>query len=449
MTDKNLKLGYEIDKIAIKSKKKIWMKCEKGHEWLTTAHRLTSGHHCPYCVNVSLLKGYNDLETFCKNDTSGIGMKILDGWSNKNKFKPDEVMYGSNKKVIFKCKMGHEWETTCCNVTLKGSWCPVCSGYKNKKTSLPEKTIYWWCKEQFNEVYNRNKIEGREADIFIKDINLIIEYQGIAWHHGNKLKKDFDKYNFFKSLGYDVLWIVNNLEFEDEYREVPMILHNYEINDRCINLVRDLSRYFSDKYNLKTNNEITDKVLFNAWNDLYSDGKDVLRRWCDEHKDLKQSEEILRYWNYDLNNKNGITPENIKYNSSTTVYFTCDKCKQVYEGPLYRFTKFEGKCPYCQGRRILPGFNDLETWAKKNNRLDILETWNYEKNGDLLPSMITPGSNKMIYWKCQNPDCNSEWCARASSRKMDFGNCPKCGRKKYGERKGVEKKDVQKEEKAG
>lgn len=49
-------------------------------------------------------------------------------------------------------------------------------------------------------------------------------------------------------------------------------------------------------------------------------------------------------------------------------------------------------CPYCAGKKILPGFNDLVTLHP-----DIASQWNYEKNGDVTPDTISPGSHK-DYW---------------------------------------------------
>ena len=56
------------------------------------------------------------------------------------------------------------------------------------------------------------------------------------------------------------------------------------------------------------------------------------------------------------------------------------------------------KCPYLTGNKVWKGFNDLETYCKENERLDILSWWDYEKNGDLKPSDVTAGSGKKVWW---------------------------------------------------
>ena len=49
----------------------------------------------------------------------------------------------------------------------------------------------------------------------------------------------------------------------------------------------------------------------------------------------------------------------------------------------------------------------LKTWCEENNKLELLDEWNYEKNGDLTPDNITKGSNRQVWWKCKN--CNTEY----------------------------------------
>lgn len=50
-------------------------------------------------------------------------------------------------------------------------------------------------------------------------------------------------------------------------------------------------------------------------------------------------------------------------------------------------------CPYCAGRRILIGFNDL---ASQNPK--IAAEWHPTKNEDFKPTMVSPGSAKKVWW---------------------------------------------------
>ena len=45
------------------SNKKVWWKCNKGHEWQASIINRNKGRGCPYCAGKKILKSYNDLQT--------------------------------------------------------------------------------------------------------------------------------------------------------------------------------------------------------------------------------------------------------------------------------------------------------------------------------------------------------------------------------------------------
>lgn len=49
-------------------------------------------------------------------------------------------------------------------------------------------------------------------------------------------------------------------------------------------------------------------------------------------------------------------------------------------------------CPYCAGRKVLPGFNDLETLYP-----DVAAQWHREKNGPLSARDVYTGSKIRIW----------------------------------------------------
>ena len=105
------------------SNKKVWWKCEKGHEWEATICSRNGGNGCPYCANQKVLPGYNDLAT--------LNPCLALEWNyEKNKdFSPDKIAPNSHKKVWWKCKNGHEWQASV-NDRTRGNSCPYCSGRK-------------------------------------------------------------------------------------------------------------------------------------------------------------------------------------------------------------------------------------------------------------------------------------------------------------------------------
>ena len=104
---------------------KVWWKCPKGHEYMSTIAHRTEGSNCPYCSNRKLLRGFNDFATTNDNPL------LMEEWDYEENEKrgifPDSFTKGSKKKVCWMCAKGHKWRTTI-SERNRGSGCPVCSG---------------------------------------------------------------------------------------------------------------------------------------------------------------------------------------------------------------------------------------------------------------------------------------------------------------------------------
>lgn len=72
--------------------------------------------------------------------------------------------------------------------------------------------------------------------------------------------------------------------------------------------------------------------------------------------------------------------------------------------------------------RLIAGVNDLETWCKANGREDLLDEWDYGKNGDLKPNQVLNCSGKQVWWKCSK---GHKWLTKISNR-HNGSNCPYC-----------------------
>lgn len=118
---KNVISPYEITK---GSNKKVWWICKKGHEWKTSiAHRTRDNTKCPYCTNEKILKGFNDLETWCNKKDR---MDILKRWDyDKNIVKIFEIAHTTNKKYWFRCPNGCSYSRAVSKEIIAQS-CPIC-----------------------------------------------------------------------------------------------------------------------------------------------------------------------------------------------------------------------------------------------------------------------------------------------------------------------------------
>ena len=138
-SEKNLPLTP--DDITFGSNKKVWWKGTCGHEWQTSVKARSNEEKCPICSGARVIAGINDLAT--------LEPLLAKQWSKKNKIKPTEVSIGSHKKVIWRCKKGHEWEAVIKSRTINKTGCPYCShnkvlaGFNDLATLLPDIAAEW------------------------------------------------------------------------------------------------------------------------------------------------------------------------------------------------------------------------------------------------------------------------------------------------------------------
>ena len=129
------------DKITFGSNKRVWWKGACGHEWETSVKARSKGEKCPICSGARVIEGINDLAT--------LKPELASEWSEKNEIKPTDVSIGSHKKVIWKCKLGHEWIATVKSRTINKTGCPYCShnkvlaGFNDLATLFSEVADEW------------------------------------------------------------------------------------------------------------------------------------------------------------------------------------------------------------------------------------------------------------------------------------------------------------------
>lgn len=122
--------------------RKVWWKCEQGHEWFTLISTRAYGSKCLYCSGIKLLKGFNDL--------ASLHPQLALEWSQKNgPLLPEDVNERSTKNVWWKCSTcGHEYRAVI-KSKVHGLKCPVCTrnavlpGYSDLATTDPELAQEW------------------------------------------------------------------------------------------------------------------------------------------------------------------------------------------------------------------------------------------------------------------------------------------------------------------
>ena len=124
------------------SGKKVWWRCDKGHEWEATVANRSKGHGCLFCSGRKVLPGFNDLAT--------TDPELAAQWhpTRNGDLTPQNVTSGSGKKVWWLGKCGHEWEAAVYS-RRDGTGCPYCSNkallpdYNDLATKYPELAAQW------------------------------------------------------------------------------------------------------------------------------------------------------------------------------------------------------------------------------------------------------------------------------------------------------------------
>lgn len=380
--------GLTPGDVTPSSDKKVWWKCSKGHEWEATIGSRNRGSGCPYCSNRKTLKGYNDLQT--------VNPTLSREWNYEKNgiLKPEHFTASSNKKVWWKCTKGHEWQTTI-KSRNDGCGCPVCSS--ERKTSFPEYAIVYYLKNYGLEAIHTYKEKGYELDIFIPSKKVAIEYDGYLWHR-NRTKHDLAKNQKCLDDGIKLyriregLHVLNDSSLDyvvqNSQKDLPIVLEKIlsEIIGTCIFI--DLKR---DAIAIENLRELTEK----------------------ENSFLFSNPEIAKEWNYEKNGN--LKPEHFTGNSNKKVWWKCSKGHE-WQSKISHRNSGSG-CPYCADQKILKGYNDLQTVSPI-----LAKEWDCDKNGETTPDMVTLGSTKKVWWKC---DKGHEWQATIYNRSIGRG-CPYC-----------------------
>lgn len=130
------------------------------------------------------------------------------------------------------------------------------------------------------------------------------------------------------------------------------------------------------------------------------------------------ADERLRAW-WDGAANAPLDPARLKKGSKTLAWWKCERGHR-WQARIDSMTGgCGGGCPYCSGRRAIPGESDLATLHPR-----LMAEWDREKNGALDPTSLRPGSRTVVWWKC--PEGHS-WQASVNARTKPRGaGCPVC-----------------------
>ncbi|MBU3717174.1 MAG: hypothetical protein FGM45_02575 [Actinobacteria bacterium] len=125
--------------------------------------------------------------------------------------------------------------------------------------------------------------------------------------------------------------------------------------------------------------------------------------------------------------KNGdLVPSQVKPYSTKKVWWRCARSPD-HEWEAVVGNRSQGRgCPFCGGKQVLVGFNDLATV-----RPDLAAEWHPTLNGTLTPSDVTVGAGTRVWWRCPvGPDHEWQTTVAARSSYVRGRGCAICAGRK-------------------
>ena len=129
--------------------------------------------------------------------------------------------------------------------------------------------------------------------------------------------------------------------------------------------------------------------------------------------------ELAAQWHPTKNG--GMTPRDVVSGSPSRVWWLCPE-GHAWQARVASRANLGTGCPVCAGKKVLPGVNDLRTRFP-----GVAAQWHPTKNGQLTPEMVTPKSNRKVWWLCP---LGHAYQAMVGSRVQAGSGCPYCAMRK-------------------
>ena len=325
---------------------------------------------------------------------------------------PDDVTFGSHKRVWWTCPSGHSWQAMV-YTRSEGAGYPYCTGRK----ALPEQNCL---AKQFPMLAVEWDSE-KNAPLTPKDItpgsHKLIWWRCQNGHsYRSAVKTRVQGSGCPYCAGKNVLPEETSLATEypsiakewDAAKNVPLLPTQVisgtrrKVWWRCPKGHSWRAAVYS-RTTLGTGCPVcTGRQALAGENDLATLYPDIAAQWDEE--------------------KNGaLHPSNVTAGSNRRVWWRCEK-GHSYRAMIAQHVQRGDGCPYCANRKVLPGFNDLATAAPL-----VAKQWHESLNGALTPGMVTAGSHKKAWWRCSY---GHAWKAVIYSRAgVQQCGCPVCAGK--------------------
>jgi hypothetical protein len=374
-------VGWDPAEYSRGSDRKMPWQCPYGHRWEASISSRVGGNGCPFCSGHKVLIGFNDLST-----TDPELAAEADGWD------PRTVVRGSHKKLGWICYFGHKWSAEVKSRALIGAGCPYCDGklaivgVNDLQTLFPDiaKTAYEWDPSQVKATSHKKlAFKCDQGHVYVQAVRRRVEAKGCP------------------------------------------ICQNHQVLTGFNDLATTHPQIANEAYGWNPQLVVAGTPAKKSWKcseghtwvvGVYSRAiRGTSCPYCSGRHAIVGKTDLLSTHPETAGELVGDDPKTIKAGTNRHLTWKCKQGHQWTAKPSSR-TAFNTGCPFCSGKRVTKGVNDLATTHPELAAQAV----------DWDPTEYSRGSDKKVCWRCQH---GHEWAAVISSRVSGIG-CPICSGKR-------------------
>lgn len=382
--------------------------CARGHRFGALPANLRKARKavgCRVCSNKEARKGFNSLA-----DTHPHLVRVWHPSANGD-LRPGNVVAGSDKEVMWVCDDGHEYPMLVLEKARRNAGCSVCSNHR--------------------------------VDPRVNAFSVTHPAAAATWHpHRNG---DLTPDDFTSGSSREMWWMC-----EEKGHDFPMTIYYRCRGDKCqvctrkrahpttsfaATHPREASRWHPTRNGSVLASDVLSGTKKKYWFLCEEKGHHyeapVLTqsrgfgcnicagRVVDEQNCMRTTHPNLAR-DFHPTANGSLTPDNTLASTYKKIIWLCE---HGHDWPASGLNRVKGTgCPFCANFSCWTGWNDMAT-----TRPDLAADWDWERNGQLAPTMVIAGTGKRIAWKCAT--CDHHWPARGNDRVRGSG-CPECARTK-------------------
>lgn len=387
------------------SKRKVWWRCSKEHEWAASVQSRNKGTGCPFCAYQLVWPGFNDL--------ASQNVAIANEWNReKNNEGPESFLLTSSKKAWWLCTKGHAWQAVISSRTGSGTHgCPTCAGLRPDRGKTDLGTKFPQIAKRLHRkpdspidageisptTHKKYEWDCPKGHIYVASVGSQTRGGGCPYCAGKQVLKGF---NDFASRfpHFAKLWDSGKNKVGADEVSFGSFKKFWFICSKGHGFQATPSS-FAKRKEFEGCSVCAGRVVQRGFNDLETRLPSVAALWHPTKNAPLQPDQVTRA-------------------STRKVWWQCRKDpRHEWLDSVASRSRGAG-CPVCVNKVVIAGVNDLETEFP-----DLAADWHPTKNEPLAPTMFSGYSAKKVTWLCRNDD-RHEWVAQIDSRRKR--GCPYC-----------------------